>query len=89
MQRQHQPRPDAADNRGMGDDYKRMRVGGTPPATYIAWPPGYRRWRFLRRCLVAAVVAAGLAFIAWDMRRHGVPLTFHGLRWWLSLWIRA
>ena len=70
-------------------DFKRLRLGGQPSSTYVAWPAGYRRRRRLRRvALVSVFLAAGFALIAWDMQRRGVPLTWHGLRWWASLWLR-
>jgi hypothetical protein len=31
----------------------------------------------------------GLALIVYDMQHRGAPFTFHGIRWWLSLWFGA
>jgi hypothetical protein len=70
-------------------DFKRLPLGGKPSSTYIAWPAGHLRRRRLRRAAIGIVIlTVGLALVGWDMRRRGIPLTWHGLRWWASLWLQ-
>lgn len=45
-------------------------------------PDGWGVWHVL------GVVGAGfVAIVVTDMQQRGVPFTWHGLRWWLSLWV--
>ena len=68
-----------------------FKPGSGPPArTFIAWPAS-RRQRVRRvfaalRRLVGVLGLVLLIAVLVDMARRGVPLTWHGLRWWLSLW---
>ncbi|NWG74036.1 MAG: hypothetical protein HXY24_05435 [Rubrivivax sp.] len=39
------------------------------------------------KVVVLVVLMAAAAAVAHDMKARGVPFTWHGFKWWLSLWV--
>jgi hypothetical protein len=59
-------------------------------------PKAFRPERSSRRQLglrsgwpILIVLFAGVVAIGRDMKDRGVPITWHGFKWWLSLWFGA
>jgi hypothetical protein len=72
----------------------RKREAQTPPQKTVASglkpQSSHKGGRSLRAAWpVFILLFAGLVAIGRDMKDRGVPITWHGFKWWLSLWFGA
>lgn len=87
----------ALDTRDWYRDLLRRRTGYTERARFRR-PQGEldreaatarrgRAWRPWRRAALAAATAILASAVYADMKAAQVPMTWAGLKWWLSLWM--
>lgn len=51
-----------------------------------SWPSALSGVRRPYRWALLVVLLACVVGVARDMKDRGIPLSWHGLKWWLSLW---